>query len=148
MRPKERINNFLKKVDWDKLYKEWDVENSKPGDWKGFEQYFLEYWNENPDQRIGQVLVNLGILPDRVSIYYAEESDILMSQGYTPEECIFWTSIYDENKNLMSSPKSNLICDLSIDHIENILSYMARNNQNIEDSLSRAFKNVLKQKSA
>ena len=148
MRPKERINNFLKKVDWDKLYKEWDVENSKPEDWKDFEQYFLEYWNKNPDQRIGQVLVNLGILPDRVPIYYAEESDILMNQGYAPEECIFWTSIYDENENLMSPPKSNLICDLSIDHIKNILSYMDRNNRNIEESLSRAFKNVLKQKSA
>lgn len=148
MRPKERINNFLKKVDWDKLYKEWDVENSKPGDWKDFEQYFLKYWNENPDQRIGQVLINLGILPDRTTIYCAEESDILMNQGYAPEECIFWTSIYDENENLMSSPKSNLICDLSIDHIENILSYMSRNNRNIEESLSRAFKNVLKQKAA
>ena len=148
MRHKERINNFLKKVDWDKLYKEWDVENSKPEGWKDFEQYFLEYWNENPDQRIGQVLVNLGILPDRVPIYYAEESDILMNQGYAPEECIFWTSIYDKNGDLMSSPKSNLICDISIEHIENILSYMVENNKHISENTRRAFNNVLKQKSA
>lgn len=143
MRPIERIDNFLSKVDWNKLKDRWGIE------WSYIDDIltqpityakFREYWKENPDQRIGQVLINLGLIPDNFKIWIDEESDILINQGIPPEECLYWTSIFDKNENLLDKPITRLIKDLEPNHIKKILKIFY---PKLSENYRKAFDNVL-----
>lgn len=124
MRPPERIDNFLVKVDWNTLMDRWGID-------KEFikricyatNPTIVEYWKENPDQRIGQVLINLNLLPDKLNIWTDEESDILIDQGIPPREVYFWTSYYDKDMQRLPEPKRKLIKDLDYDHLNNIIKH-------------------------
>lgn len=144
MRPIERIDNFLEKVDWNSLYESWGLifDNKKYYYLEDFIKLFKEYWKENPDQRIGQVLINLGIIPDG-DYWNDEESTILKSQGYPPEDYLFWTSIYDENGELLDEPITRLVADLTPEHILRIIEYQNRNNAILPEWYNKAFENVL-----
>jgi len=165
MRPIERIDNFLKLVNWEKVLKRWNI--------NGFAHYdlftcdkcsgegeispdydicekcngsgqlyaiFLKYWKENFDQRIGQVLINLDLIPDNFKIRVDEESDILIDQGISPEECLYWTSLYDENENLLDKPITRLIKDLEPNHIKRILK---GHYKRLSENYRKAFDNIL-----
>lgn len=148
MRPIERIDNFLNKVDWNKLIERWQIK-----EFQGFlyqvrsNEYYShiikDYWLANPDQRIGQVCINLGIFPDSLRIWSDEEEDILISQGIPPEECVYWTSIYDKQNNLLSVPITRLIKDLDINHILNIKRYAYNKNVSLPHNVLQAFENML-----
>lgn len=120
MRPVERIDNFLKLVDWLKVSERWSI---TPLDlYKALDvNNYLEYWKENPDQRIGQVLINLELIPDSFKIWNDEESDILIDQGVAPEDCLYWTSIFNKDNQKLLQPITKLISDLETDHINAIL---------------------------
>ena len=124
MRPPERIDNFLAKVDWFKLMCRWGI------DYSYFEEMLhsgyndlIKYWKENPDLRFGQACINLNWMPDKLNIWNDEESDILIDQGVPPREVYFWTSYYDEYMNRLPEPKRKLIKDLDDDHLNNICLY-------------------------
>jgi len=145
MRPIERIDNFLEKVNWYKLfYDRWKL---SPTDVYKVEHErllnIIEYWKENPDQRIGQLLINLELVPDNLKIWSDEEEDILISQGIPPEECVYWTSIYDKQNNLLSVPITRLIKDLDINHILNIKRYAYNKNVSLPHNVLQAFENML-----
>ncbi len=82
----------------------------------------MYYWIQNPDQRFGQVLFNLGLSDD--SMYNVEEDDWLISKKYCKVEDIkFWTSYLDENNQRLTVPRKKLLKDLDIDHIRNIIKF-------------------------
>lgn len=120
MRPIERIDNFLAKVDWFKLVHRWDIDDFDYVLLNHFNE-IVEYWKENPDQRFGQVLINLGLIEDKLNIWIDEEYDILIAQGLEPRDVIFWTSYYDKDNNLLDKPISRLIKDLDTEHIQTLL---------------------------
>ena len=71
MRVKERIDNFLQKVDLDKLSKRWNLVEDKEETSLSelltvtstyYDINIVNYWKENYDMRFGQVLINLGTL--------------------------------------------------------------------------------------
>ena len=140
MRPTERIDNFLGKVNWKYLLEDrWKITPI-------FNFIKLDhitdigiYWRNNPDQRIGQVLINLGMIPDSMKVWLDEESDILIDQGIAPEECLYWTSIMDKNKQLLDKPTPHLIKDMSIDHLQAII----KDGYTLSDNMKQAFKNVI-----
>ena len=35
------------------------------------------YWRQNPDQRFGQMLINLGLVPDDIRTWAMEDDDLL-----------------------------------------------------------------------
>jgi hypothetical protein len=140
MRPIERIDNFLSKVDWGKLYDRWNLPNSFCTDMDFINPKFVEYWKENPDQRIGQVLINLNLIPDKFDIWTDEESDILIDQGIPLEDCLYWTSFYDKDENLLKEPVTRLIKDLKPDHIKKILK---GHYKRLSENYKKAFDNVL-----
>lgn len=150
MRPIERIVNFLNLVDWDKLEERWKQSNNlKCVMTNGVNTCIIDYWKENPDQRIGQVLINLGIVSDNLLIWNDEESDILLDQGVAPEYCLYWTSIYDKEGNLLDKPVSKLLKDLDTDHIVNIYKHVyIENNKTLSDTYDLAFNNVLTKRKA
>ena len=148
MRPIERIDNFIKLVDWNALFKKWGLEfdNKKYYYIENFYKLFLDYWKANPDQRIGQVLINLGIIDDSIERWSEEEHSILIDQGIPPEKCIYWGSIYDKDGNPLEEPAYRLISDLSTDHILNIISFMKLHRGYVPHQTMNAFSNTLKEK--
>jgi len=147
MRPIERIDDFLKKVDWnDLLYNRWKLNKEIYYDKKiayAIKPTVPEYWKENPDQRIGQVLINMQLVPNDIMIWNAEEPDILMSQGAPPEECLYWTSIYDKDMNPLDEPLTRKVSELTKDHIVSIDKYMKEHNGRVSPEMEQAFTNVL-----
>ena len=138
MRPIERIDNFLEKVDYDKLFQRWfgtDMPNTFI-----VSQDTIKYWFDNPDQRFGQVLINLQLIPDNIRVWTDEESDILINQGIPPEECLYWTSIFDKDENLLEKPITRLIKDLELNHIKKILKIFY---PKLSENYRKAFDNVL-----
>ena len=142
MRTPERIDNFLKLINLDKLAKRWwilpdllklNIYNEK----------VTKYWKENPDQRIGQVLINLQLIPNNFSIWNDEEDEILINQGIPPEKYLFWTSLFDKNGNTLKEPITKLIEDLDATHIHNILTSKLLH---LSDIQKKAFNNELKTK--
>lgn len=176
MRLVERIDNFLSKVDWLALSKRWsinyyllfdcDVCCGEGEDTDGInywrcekcdgngtltksqmEDQFISYWKSNPDQRIGQVLINLGLIPDSFIVWNDEESDILEAQGLPPEEYLFWGKNYDKNENLLPKTEWILVKNLDSDHINAIYEYALRHQSRLNPSYRKAFRNVLVQRS-
>ena len=87
MRPIERIPIFLEKVDYIKLAHRWHIKKFDISP-EYIYKPFLHYWLENPDQRFGQVLINLNLIPDKLKIWHDEEDAILLSQGIDPRDFI------------------------------------------------------------
>jgi hypothetical protein len=79
------------------------------------------YWKENPDQRVGQVLINLNLLPDTSKIWLDEEKTILESQNIHPRQFTFWGRNYDKDMKRLPKTEWVLIKDMTIDHIQAIL---------------------------
>jgi len=117
MRPKERIPIFLEKVDWGKLKDRWNLKEPL----KYMCRKARTYWYDNPDQRIGQVLINLNLIPDSVDIWMDEDYKILIDQGIPPREILFWGRNYDKDMNLLPKTEFLLIKDMETDHIKAIL---------------------------
>lgn len=126
MRPIERIDNFINKVDIEFLAKRWKLEHGLLLDLLGWDNSskFIDYWKENPDQRIGQVLINLNLIPDDLFIWNDEEHEILLDQGVPMREVYTWTSYYDKDKNRLTTPIIKFIKDLDTDHVENIIEHL------------------------
>jgi hypothetical protein len=142
MRPIERIDNFISKVDIEFLANRWGLEHGFLLDILGWDNSskFTNYWKENSDQRIGQVLINLGLIPDNFKAWNDEEEDILVDQELAPEEYLLWTSVYDKDGNLLEKPITRLIKDLEINHIKRILKLYSKN---ISENYKKGFDNIL-----
>jgi len=147
MRPIERIDDFLKKVDWsDLLYNRWKLDKEIYYDKKiayAIKPTVTEYWKENPDMRIGQVLINMQLVPNNIMIWHAEEPDILMSQGIPPEECLYWTSMYDKDEKVLDEPITRKVSSLTKEHIIRIVEFMKEHNGKLSPEMEQAFTNVL-----
>ena len=130
MRPKERIPIFIKHVNIEKLITDWFANTKIPS----FEikaaikrittsiLYLTQYWQDNPDLRFSQILVNTGYLPNIPGTWYYESNNhILIKQGCKPRNVILWGNVFDKEGNRLPKPKWILIRDLTTDHIEAIL---------------------------
>ena len=124
MRPIERIDNFLREVDWSKLSERWKLKNPITR----INRRVRTYWKQNSDQRFGQVLINLNLVPDNLNIWLDEEYDILIAQGLEPRDVIFWISYYDKDNNLLDEPVARLIKDLDTGHVEKLLGLVKTTN--------------------
>lgn len=147
MRSKQRISNFLDKVNWfELLHNQWNLFNST---WDT--EIFVDkiekripeikkFWEENPDLKISQVLITLNIIPNKSGVwYYDEEYHLLMKQGIPPEECLFWTSIMDKDKKLLDEPITRLIKDMDKNHLKAIIN----DGYELSKEMKKAFNNVL-----
>lgn len=129
MRNKVRIDNFLSKVNikhlllhiW-KICDDSNIDEVEKSILNNISQ-IRDYWIDYSDLRFSQILVNLGYLPNMSGFwYYYEENDILKDQGYKPREYVYWGSIFDSNGNRLPQTKYSLIKDLTIDHLQKLVS--------------------------
>ena len=90
-----------------------------------------EYWNNNPDQRFGQMLSNLNLVDKEIenTIWNIEEDRWLIDNGYIKFENIkFWGVNYYKNDKPRKTTKFKLLRDLDIDHIKNIIIFFEEYN--------------------
>ena len=96
--------------------------------WEEIEEEWLKY----PDCRLGQLLVNLNLIPSKNIehiIWNIEEDDWLIKNGYCNIEDIkFWGVNYYKNGKQRKTTKYVLLKDLKTDHIENIIKFFEKYN--------------------
>ena len=91
-----------------------------------------EEWLKYPDCRLGQLLVNLNLIPSKNIehiIWNIEEDDWLIKNGYCHIEDIkFWGVNYYKNGKPRKTTKFKLLRDLDINHIKNIIIFFEKYN--------------------
>ena len=110
-------------------------------------QYIDDNWNEiqndweiNYDYRFGQLLINLGIIPDN-RMWYVEEVDWLIEKGHFKfEELHFWRSILDKDNNPLPEPINKPLSKLETSHIENVIKHSEDNKYTINPQYLEYFK--------
>lgn len=142
-----RIDNFLSKVDLRYLLLHiWKICDDNNID--QVEKSILdnlssirEYWSAYRDLRFSQVLVNLGFIPNMSGYwYYYEEDEILKEQGCKPRDYIYWGSIFDNNGERLPETKYSLIKDLTIEHMQKLVSNGWLRNDNIDKIINDELK--------
>jgi hypothetical protein len=115
MRLEARIPIYLKYLD--KYKKELSITVQQFKD-------FSEYWTKYPDLRMGQALINLGVIPDDNQDWSNECTDFLLHRfsELKPRDVYFWASNYDRNGQPLKEPVYKLIKNMDSDHIEKIIS--------------------------
>lgn len=145
MRSKNRIPIILENIDWnifltDMYGKDYDkdilsliiVNLSK---WK-------KYWTEHYDQRIGQALINFGVIPDNFNAWNTEGIDWMIDNKLVePRDILYWGVNFTKNMDKLHKTEWRLIKDLDTGHIQAVLDGgFVRNNSLYE----KHFKNELK----
>ena len=117
---KETLLDFLVSSDQkiiDEIYNNWEM--------------ITKTWNEYPDLRFGQLLVNLRLIPSikiETYIWNIEEDDWLIKNNYINIEDIkFWGVNYYKNNKPRKTTKYKLLKDLDLDHIKNIIIFFEKN---------------------
>ena len=91
-----------------------------------------EEWLKYPDCRLGQLLVNLNLIPSKNIehiIWNIEEDRWLIDNGYIKFEDIkFWGINYYKNGKKRKTTKFKLLRDLDNDHIQNIIKFFEKYN--------------------
>ena len=144
MRPKERIPIFLNNIDLNKLEERWDIDIPQTVRGLIFSKPIRRYWLKNPDQRFGQILINLEYIPDRLTIWMDDDLDILINQGCEPREVMFWGKSYDKDMNPLPEIEWILIKDMTTDHIKAILKDVEENRMGIRKDYKEVFENEIK----
>jgi len=119
MRRVERIPIVLKHIDWDHFLKYIGCD--------GDSEYIISniddinnYWKDNPDLRLIQVLTNLDIIPNLSGFkYFVEEVDYLIDFKFVkPEKIMFWGTYGKDGKQPL---KYVVLDDMESSHIEAVL---------------------------
>ena len=135
MRRPERIPIFLEKIDTRKLSERWHILEALLELDPEMKDNVEDYWKKDPDQRYGQVLINLQYVPDDIVIWNDEEDSILRSQGIPEREYKFWGRNFDKDMNKLPKTEWILIKDLTTDHIQAIVDGGWADNPIFEEEL-------------
>lgn len=95
---------------------------------KPFMKWLTDEWLQSPDQRFGQLLINLGLIDDGYH-WHMELNDCRLPHEHTREFCM-WGQKID-----YMSHKYSLIKDLEFDHIIAILETQTHISDNLRTIL-------------
>lgn len=94
-------------------------------------KFIEDKWSESPDQRLGQILINLGLIQDNLKDWNTEITDLPI-----PHEIIRGIQTWGTNGKDGKSYKELYIKDLETEHIKKILE--------TQEHISESFVSVLK----
>ena len=97
-------------------------------------KFIEDKWNESPDQRFSQLLINLGIVTDNLRDWNTEITDLPI-----PHEYIRGIQTWGTRGKDGKSYKELYIKDLETEHIKNII----KTQTHISDRFREIFKNEL-----
>lgn len=120
MRVKERIPIILNKINWfDFIQNLGCFDNSQEIADKciSLKNVIEEFWLDNPDLRLTQVLVIKDIVPNSLGTwYYKEEVDYMIKNKFVkPEELLFWGTYGKDGKQPL---KMIAINDMDSEHLD------------------------------
>lgn len=151
MRNKKRIPIVLNKIDW-KLFISDNLElNEKQTNLLVNKindniQGITNYWNNNPDLRLGQMLIIQGYLPENYKLFQVEETEWLVENNLCKfEEINFWGRTRDEFNNKLPQIEYILLKDVNDAHISAILDWCEDHNIKINKNYKEYFENRVKQ---
>jgi hypothetical protein len=124
MRCKERIRPFLRKIDIENAFTKWNIpfDQNTIDDVNSNMAMIRDEWEQHPDWRFQQVLINLGIIQNFPGMwYYMEEEELLLSQGYSPAEVYFWGTNFTKDMVPLKETKWRAIENLETDHLRAII---------------------------
>jgi len=119
MRPTKRIDKFFEHNIIDRLHDDDVFSNEEFKNIAENFDKFKEYWYANPDQRFGQVLINLSLIEDS-TLFYKEDLDVLMQYEVYLGDIVEWKSYYDKNEKLLDKPITRFIKDLDTSYLHAI----------------------------
>jgi hypothetical protein len=123
MRPKERISIVLDNIDWEDFinYLEFDDAKEIAIKCKMNIHIIKSEWEKDPDLRLSQILINIGILYNKPGFwYYIEETDYFLERKIlNPEEILFWGTYGKDGKQPF---KQILIKDMDSEHLQACLN--------------------------
>ena len=151
MRNKQRIDIVLKHIPWKQFIQD-NIKLSK--DSKVLDKLvenvinnlsgIKKEWENHPDLRLGQLLINQGYVPDNYKLYNIEEVDWLIDNKVLKlEEICFWGSNYDKDLNRLTETKYRLLKDLEDSHIAAIVDLYEEGMQKINKDYLNYFKKRL-----
>jgi len=143
MRNPDRIDIFRSEVSIKDLEKRWNVTATDYCPLK-----FYTYWEKYPDQRVGQALINCGMVEGSFTTWSDEDVNILKDLGINIKPLLQWTSYYDKDKNLLDKPIKRTVEELDTDHIEAIMSDYEKKIQPLTEDYVNAFKEILEERKA
>lgn len=130
MRRPERISIVLKAIPWfnfiqnnlglPKMGKQLkdiltNIENNLPR--------IQREWILNPDMRLGQLLIALGIAPDSLTLWNSEEVDwMIKNDCIEPRDILFWGRNFTKTMKPLERTQWILIKDMDTDHIEAVVT--------------------------
>lgn len=107
---------------------------------------FCNFWVDNPDLRLPQVLINIGIMPNFHGFYYHKEDAITMIDTglLFPEEILFWGNNYDKDNNRLSETRWVLPTEMTKGHLEAIIDLYDNGKMRVSEVYIEMFKKELK----
>lgn len=125
MRKKERIPvvlEFFKNNE--KAFNEFTLTEKNFHDFINKFSDIEEKWLEYPDLRFGQLLINMGIIPDNSSLHKEEDQWLINHNYINIEDIMTWTSYFNKEGEKLKQSKTVFLKDLTDDHIENIINFV------------------------
>jgi len=124
MRNKHRIPLFLRRLDLEKLFYSCNIES--PANRLElikshvYAQDFISYWQDSPDLRFGQLMVNDGF-SEFESVYHTEEDEILRLCGLSLPESLIWGSNYFEDGSRRKETLYRFVDELDDKHLATLV---------------------------
>lgn len=142
IRAKERISIVLDKIDMNLFLSSGDLNKKQIVEGvRYFEKNkdkLQKSWEQYPDQRLGQFLINNSIINDDFTLYNIEETKWLIDKELVePRQMLFWGQIYDKDGNKLPEVRYSPIMDLNTEHIEKILE--------TQHHISKLYKNAFEE---
>jgi hypothetical protein len=145
MRNKKRIPIVLDKIDWnlfisDNLELNISQTNLLVNKIKDNIEGITNYWNNNPDLRLGQLLIKQGYTPETLKLWNCEETDWLVNNNLCAFEDInFWGRTRDINNNKLPQIQYIVLKELDDAHISAILDWCDEHNIKIKPKYEEYF---------
>ncbi len=145
MRRPERIPIVLELINWDRFLTEMIGTNEHLPVISENLPRIIKEWYAAPDLRLGQLLINMGLLPDIGRLWMVEEVDWLVINNYCNFEDInFWGRDFNKDGRRIDKTEYILLKDLTDDHIENILRWFVTRGGRLNSDYEKYFIERLK----
>lgn len=144
MRNPKRIPIILEKIDW-QLFVDHMValeQSEKALNEINSSLNLIEHmWKKYPDLRLGQLLINILIIPDSQIAWNTEEVDWMIQTGQLDfEDICFWGKNFDKDGNKLPQTEYITLREVTPDHAQAILDYIEKHNGYLPMRYSNYFK--------
>lgn len=114
--------------------------------WINLEGEIQEFWVDNPDLRLPQVLINKSVMPNYPGFYYhIEDEESMLKSGLLKDtQILFWGNNYDKDNNYFPETRWINVDEMSKGHLEAIVDLYDSGKMKVSEVYITMFKRELK----